>query len=204
MPKKNSRRTTSTPRAVRRGARASAARRGGQVDAISLLKADHARVKKLLKRLSTSSEGAAQQRKALLEEIETELKAHTRVEEELFYPAFKQAAKSADEHLYYEAVEEHHLVDVVLPETKAADVESEQFSAKAKVVQDLVLHHVEEEEGQMFMKARRVMSAAQLRELGEQMQSRKEALQSGLLTRAAQSAGAALGKIVRSARRGVA
>jgi iron-sulfur cluster repair protein YtfE (RIC family) len=97
-------------------------------------------VKQLLNRLNATTERAVNQREQLLQEIETELKIHTRLEEEIFYPAFKKAAKTADDHLYYEAVEEHHMVDMALKEMKAADAESEEFSAKAKVLQDLVLH----------------------------------------------------------------
>ena len=52
----------------------------------------------------------------LLSEVENELKVHTQIEEEIFYPAFKDAVESQkDEHLYYEALEEHHVVDLVLP-----------------------------------------------------------------------------------------
>src|SRR5262245_44584907 len=82
-------------------------------DAISLLKQDHQNVRQLLKRLTSNGN------EELLSEVENELKVHTQIEEEIFYPAFKEAIRSQkDEHLYYEALEEHHVVDLVLPEFK--------------------------------------------------------------------------------------
>ena len=163
------------------------------VDAISLLTQDHRKVKRLLKQLDNTSERATAERQSLLKEIENEIKIHSKIEEQIFYPAYKEAARQSDDHVYYEALEEHHLVDIVLPEMKATDAGSEGFGAKAKVLRDLIEHHAEEEESTMFPKARKALGAERLRELGEQIQSQKEQLQSGLLTRAARTAGSAFG-----------
>jgi len=142
-------------------------RRSG-TDAVSLLKQDHQKVRQLLKRLE--SDGGEE----LLMQIENELKVHTQIEEEIFYPAFKDSLKSEkDEHIYFEALEEHHVVDLVLPEIKETSEGSEEFSAKAKVLKDLVEHHAEEEEDEMFPRARKAMGTARLQELGEQLQERK-------------------------------
>ena len=74
---------------------------------------------------------------------------------EIFYPAYKAAvSKREDTKLYHEALEEHHVVDTVIAEIKSCDSGSEEFSAKAKVLKDLVEHHAEEEEKQMFPRAR--------------------------------------------------
>jgi hemerythrin-like domain-containing protein len=171
-------------------------------DITSLLERDHKLVKRLLNQLDQTTERAAKQREQLLNQIESELKTHTRIEEEIFYPAFRDAVKKADQDMYYEALEEHHIVDVVLAEIKAADTESEEFGAKAKVLKDLVLHHAEEEEEpQMFVKARRAMSKQKLNELGKQMQARKEELGAGIMTRVARTAGATLGKIMNGGKR---
>ena len=83
-----------------------------------------------------------------------------------------------------------------MPEIKSTDATSEQFGAKAKVLKELIEHHAEEEETEMFPKARKVMSQAELLEIGKQIQNRKQDLQSGLLTRAARTAGAALGTVM--------
>jgi hemerythrin-like domain-containing protein len=141
-------------------------------DAIALLKQDHQNVRQLLKKLESAEEG--DERLELFSQIENELKVHTQIEEEIFYPAFHQASEGQkDEHLYYEAIEEHHVVDMVLPEISETDENSDEFAAKAKVLKDLVEHHAEEEETEMFPKARKLMDSSELKQLGEQLEERK-------------------------------
>jgi hemerythrin-like domain-containing protein len=141
-------------------------------DAIALLKQDHKNVRALLKKLESAEEG--DDRLELFSQIENELKVHTQIEEEIFYPAFHQSTQGEeDEHLYYEALEEHHVVDTVLPEIKDTDENSDEFAAKAKVLKDLVEHHAEEEETEMFPRARKLMEARELKELGQQLEQRK-------------------------------
>ena len=147
-------------------------------NAITMLKSDHATVKRLLRELSETTERAVKQRETLVERIEREIKAHAQAEEEVFYPAFKAAAEKTDAvDLFYEAAEEHHVVDMILPALKAANPKSREFTAKAKVLKDLVEHHVREEEGQMFPKARQLFNEDELRELGDMMQARKDAIE---------------------------
>jgi len=149
----------------------SRSRKSGK-DAIALLKQDHKNVRALLKKLEAAEEG--DKRLELFSQIETELKIHTQIEEEIFYPAFHQSAQGEkDEHLFYEAVEEHHVVDMVLPEVRDTDENSDEFAAKAKVLKDLVEHHAKEEETEMFPKARKLMDSSELKELGQQLEQRK-------------------------------
>lgn len=148
-------------------------------NAITMLKADHAVVKRLLRELNATTERATKERERLVSEIERELKTHAQIEEEVFYPAFKAATEKTNAvDMFYEAAEEHHLVDMVLPALKSANPKSHEFEAKAKVLKDLIEHHVREEEGEMFAKARQVFSDEQLRELGDLMAARKESIQS--------------------------
>ena len=154
-----------------------AVKRSGKQDAIALLKADHKTVRGLLEQLEKSTERAGDRRTRLLSRIETEIKAHTTIEEEIFYPAYRDAVrKKEDRELYQEALEEHHVVDLVLPEIKATDPASEVFGAKAKVLKELIEHHAEEEEKEMFKRARKIMERDQLMELGAQMAVRKRQL----------------------------
>jgi hemerythrin-like domain-containing protein len=147
-------------------------------NAITLLKEDHRTVRSLLEKLESSTERAAETREKLLDRIEQELKIHTTIEEEIFYPAYRnRVSKRDDTKLYHEAMQEHHVVDVMLAEIKSSDPGSEEYSAKAKVIKDLVEHHVEEEEKQMFPRARRAMETSELQELGGQMEARKKELQ---------------------------
>lgn len=145
-------------------------------NAITMLKSDHATVKRLLRELNETT--APKQRESLVATLEREIKTHAQLEEEVFYPAFKAAAEKTDNvSLFYEAAEEHHLVDIELPSLKAANPKSHEFEAKAKVLQDLIEHHVKEEENEMFAAARQLFSEEQLRELGDLMQTRKEMIQ---------------------------
>ena len=148
-----------------------------QIDAIALLKADHKKVKGLLGQLEKSTEKAAARRTRLLSQIEMELTVHTTIEEEIFYPAYKDSVRSKDDRkLYFEANEEHHVVKGVLPEIGATDPATEVFGAKAKVLKELVEHHADEEEKEMFKSARKAMSPAELRDLGARMAARKAEL----------------------------
>ena len=147
-------------------------------NAITMLKSDHATVKRLLRELGETTDRATKQREALVEQIERELKMHAQLEEEVFYPAFKAAARGSEaEELFYEAAEEHHIVDMVLPALKAANPKSHEFKAKAKVLLDLVEHHIKEEETQMFKEARDLFGDEQLRELGDMMQARRDSIE---------------------------
>ncbi|HYC59187.1 MAG TPA: hemerythrin domain-containing protein [Thermoanaerobaculia bacterium] len=147
-------------------------------NAITMLKSDHATVKRLLRELAETSERAVKQRESLVLQIERELKTHAQLEEEVFYPAFKAAAAKTDaEELFYEAAEEHHVADMVLPALKAANPKSHEFKAKAKVLKDLIEHHIKEEEQQMFAVARQLWDEDQLRELGDIMQARRDSIE---------------------------
>jgi hemerythrin-like domain-containing protein len=149
-------------------------------DAIALLKEDHEKVEKLLSKLAATTERGVQTRVELVEKIHAEIKAHTAIEEEIFYPAFREAAtRKADERLYYEAKEEHRAADKVLADLRRADPSTAAFGGKAKVLCELVLHHANEEESEMFPRAREVLSKDELVTLAERMQARKEAIAHG-------------------------
>lgn len=147
------------------------------MDAIALLKEDHKLVKDLLEELTGSTTRAVKKRTELLQQIHINLTAHTTIEEEIFYPAFKAAGKKEEEKMYFEALEEHRAAeDLVLPDLMKTDPSTEQFSGRAKVLKELIEHHIEEEEDEMFKDARKLLDRDQLVELGEKMQARKEQL----------------------------
>ncbi|HEX6084778.1 MAG TPA: hemerythrin domain-containing protein [Thermoanaerobaculia bacterium] len=149
------------------------AKKKAPTDAIALLKEDHKKVMELLESLERAT-GA--RRTKLLGQIEQELTVHTQIEEEIFYPAYRDAArKKEDKTMYYEAVEEHNVVKVFLPEA-AGGANNEELKAKAKVLKELVEHHAEEEEKEMFPRAKQTMDREELRELGERMAARKREL----------------------------
>jgi hemerythrin superfamily protein len=148
------------------------------MDALTLLKNDHKTLRSMLGELEKSTTRGVKTRKDLLARIEANLKAHTSIEEEIFYPAFKDAGrKSDDDKMYFEALEEHHAAgDLVLPDLLGTDPSSEKFSGRAKVLKELVEHHAEEEEKEMFPRAKKLLDRTELAELGTRMETRKREL----------------------------
>ena len=142
------------------------------MNALTLLKADHTKMRKLLEELSTTTERGVKTRSELFATIKGELTIHETIEEEIFYPALLEKAKTHE--ITLEGYEEHHVVDLVMGELEDLDVADESWGAKAKVMQENVEHHMEEEEGEMFTKTRQVFDDAELEELGERMAARKE------------------------------
>jgi hypothetical protein len=152
------------------------------MDAFNLLKADHRKVEKLFSELE-SARGQAKMR--VFEQIKTELELHTHIEETIFYPALEEPKQTHD--LTLEAYEEHDVVKKLLSELSRANKVSEEWEAKAKVLQENVEHHVEEEENELFKKADAALSEEQIETLGEQMASEKERMQTGKAGRAPSS-----------------
>ncbi|AKJ99232.1 hemerythrin [Pseudomonas chlororaphis] len=144
------------------------------MNAIDLLKADHERVKAILTQLSESTDRAIKKRTDLLAKLEMEVTIHTRLEEEILYPAFKQAGGKDEAEMYYEAKEEHRTVDsLVLPDLKATDPSQPEFAGRVKVVKELLEHHIEEEEKEMFPQAKKVLGKTKLDALGAEMETMK-------------------------------
>ena len=144
------------------------------MNAIDLLIQDHKLVKKLLEELSATTERAVKRRTELLQRIEQELQVHTALEEEILYPAIKQAGGKEEAKMYYEAKEEHRTVDsLVMPDLLETDTGTVEFAGRVKVMKELLEHHIEEEESEMFPQARKLLKKAELEALGEQMQAFK-------------------------------
>ena len=148
------------------------------MDAISLLKDDHQKVRKLLKELDETTNRAEKTRPELLATIAMEIRVHSAIEEEIFYPAFKAAGDKADDgKMYFEALEEHRAAgELVLPDLLDTDVTSDQFGGRAKVLKELIEHHAGEEEKEMFPRARELLSKEELVALGDRMLQRKTEL----------------------------
>jgi Hemerythrin HHE cation binding domain len=141
------------------------------MDAIAMLKADHDKVKELLSDLESTTERGVKTRAELFATIKGELTVHEVIEEEIFYPALKSHPKAKD--IVLEGYEEHHVVDLLMGELEDLDVSDETWGAKALVMKENVEHHIEEEESEMFAKARQVFDRQELLDLGERMAERK-------------------------------
>ena len=141
------------------------------MDAITMLKADHDKVKGLLSDLETTTERGVKTREELFATIKGELAIHEVIEEQIFYPALKSHPKAKD--IVLEAYEEHHVVDLLMGELESLDVSDPTWGAKAIVMKENIEHHIEEEEGEMFQQARQVFDRQELQDLGDRMAQRK-------------------------------
>ncbi len=111
---------------------------------------------------------------------------HTAIEEDIFYPAIRESGGKEELKMYYEAKEEHRTVDsLVLPDLKRTRPDTVQFAGRVKVLKELLEHHIEEEEGELFPRARQLLDAAALKQLGQAMQQHKKELKARLEKRAA-------------------
>lgn len=135
--------------------------------ATELLKKQHREVKTLFRQVKKAD---ARGRRSGMDEIAAKLEAHMRIEQEIFYPAVQEIGTKKAEEIVPEAFEEHHVVELVLGELPGVDPKDERFEAKMTVLEELVEHHVEEEEKEMFKLAEK-LGSERLAELGDEMQS---------------------------------
>src|ERR1041385_4346035 len=113
------------------------------MNAIELLESDHRKMKKLLSELVETTRRATKTREELFEKIRTDLTAHETIEEEIFYPEMRDNPKSKD--LVLEAYMEHHVADLIVNELSQAPTTDEAWGALAKVLEENIEHHIEEE-----------------------------------------------------------
>jgi hemerythrin superfamily protein len=145
-------------------------------NALELLKSDHDEVEKLFDEYDDRKEDAdAQTKQDIVDSICKALEVHAQLEEELFYPAFRNVDDMED--LLDEAVIEHQSVKHLVAQLEASTPDDMLYDAKVKVLAEYVKHHVREEEGEMFPKAR--SSDVDLHALGRKMIARKEELAQG-------------------------
>ena len=144
------------------------------MDPIALLKADHRKVEELFKKLEATTERAVKTRTELFEKLNEELTVHALAEEAVLYPENKEIKETRD--LGFEAVEEHHVVKILLAELSALSPDTEEWTAKLAVLQENVKHHVKEEETEIFPKTKKALSSEELDDLGNRLFAEKEKL----------------------------
>ncbi len=142
------------------------------MNAIDLMKKDHRKVEDLFKQIEDTTERAEKTRTELFAKIKLELDAHAHMEEEVFYPATDEAELTHE--LTLEAYEEHNVVKELLTQLEAEPKDTEEWMAKCTVMMENVKHHVEEEEKELFPKVKKVMSNAELEDLGLEMEAVKD------------------------------
>ena len=138
------------------------------MDAFELLKKDHKKVSQLFKEIEAAS---GQTKKQIFARLKTELDVHANIEERIFYPALENKEEARD--ITLEAYEEHKVVKDLLGELESSNAPEDEWDAKLTVLKENVEHHVEEEEGELFSKARQALSKQEIEELGVEMEAEK-------------------------------
>ncbi len=141
------------------------------MDAFTLLKTDHKTVAGIMEKIEATTERAVKGRDELFTQLKTELDIHAEIEEKILYPVLEKAEETHD--ISLEAYEEHRIVKQLLSELEAEPKDAEEWTAKFTVLKENVEHHVEEEEGEMFKKARKVLSQEEIDELGARLEEAK-------------------------------
>lgn len=140
------------------------------IDAIALLKADHDNVKAMFERYEELGDRALASKKKLAREICLELTKHAIAEEEIFYSAVREAV--GDEDMVDEATVEHACAKDLIAQILSMEPSDDLYDAKVKVLSEQIEHHVEEEEDEMFPKAKK--SGLDMAALGQAIQARKD------------------------------
>ena len=143
-------------------------------DAVSLLTDDHAEVAELFEEYESlaDGDGAEDEKQALAERICALLTVHSTVEEEIFYPAAREALEA--EKLLDEAEVEHATAKDLIEQIQSMEPGDELYDAKVKVLGEYINHHVQEEEGELFPLCQ--TADMDLDELGEEISARKDEL----------------------------
>jgi len=143
------------------------------MDAITLLKNDHKTVEKLFKSYEKAGEGATKAKRKVVDDIITELCVHAAIEEQVFYPAVRDAMPDVEDTVL-EALEEHHVAKWTLWELDNMSADHERFDAKVTVLIESIRHHVEEEESELFPEVRKALGRKVLGEIGDAMEVAKK------------------------------
>jgi iron-sulfur cluster repair protein YtfE (RIC family) len=142
------------------------------MNAFTLLKEDHQKVAGILEKIDATTERGVKTREELFTQLKNELDVHAEIEETIFYPALEQHEETRD--ITLEGIEEHRIVKELLAELDAMSKDDEIWTAKMTVLKENVEHHVEEEEGEMFPKARKALTKEEIEALGTRLEAAKK------------------------------
>jgi iron-sulfur cluster repair protein YtfE (RIC family) len=146
-------------------------------DAIALLKADHAAVKKLFEQEGKLTKRASAEKIAIFDQIKAALEVHATIVEEIFCPAVKKARSEQVKNEVREGYEEHKQIKTLLVQISDTTPADESYDMKIKVLKEDVEHHVKDEESEMFPDAQKFLGESRLTELGAEMAVRKGQLE---------------------------
>ncbi|RJQ65502.1 MAG: hemerythrin domain-containing protein [Desulfobacteraceae bacterium] len=136
------------------------------------LEKDHEEVKAILEKLESASDGAVKTKEDLFLKLKQELIPHMKGEEKHFYPALN--SKKEVKELSMQAIEEHHVAETVLKELEKLPKSAENWSAKVQVFKEIVEHHIEEEEEEVFEAAEDALDEEDLDRIMTSFEEEKE------------------------------
>lgn len=138
------------------------------MNAITLLKDDHRRIKQLFRDYQRLGDRAAKSRQKVVQDIIRELAVHSNIEEVVFYPQVRARVKNVEDDVL-ESLEEHHIVKWTLSELEKMQPSDERYNAKVTVLIENVKHHIEEEEQDLFPRVSKALSRQDLNEIGDEL-----------------------------------
>ena len=141
------------------------------MDIYSFIKKDHQEVANLFRRLK-AAEGFSETSEQLLAQLREDLALHAHAEEQVWYPALREAEGTKE--LVEEALDDHELIQDLLDELAASRMDDEAWNERLEVLEEHVEEHIEEEEGDLFDVARQLFNAAQAAELAQRWQVAKQ------------------------------
>ena len=143
------------------------------MDALKLLTSDHEKVRGLFEEFRSAKDAEDKERmRSLQKSIFEELETHTRIEEDIFYPAVRELGDDDLTETVTEGKQEHHVVDVLMREIRDLSDQAI-FEAKMTVLMENVEHHADEEESELFPDLREKMTQERLDELGRELEAAK-------------------------------
>jgi hemerythrin superfamily protein len=143
------------------------------MNAIQMLREDHKRVQELFREFEMLSASQSKKKKTMAERILSELEVHTALEEEVFYPAFKEEADNEGQLTVEKSLEDHRIVSALIEELRAMDTDHDEFDARFEELIESVENHIEEEEDIMFPEAEDILGGS-LERLGREMEEQRE------------------------------
>jgi hemerythrin-like domain-containing protein len=148
------------------------------MDIYAQLKSDHDQLKRFLSWIEDAGDRAVKKRETLFQEFKLALLVHSKVEEAVFYSQIKFYPELKT--LELEAENEHRIAALLLDELNTMPKDSPEWAAKFVLLKEMLEHHIEEEEKEIFKKARRILSTELVQDLGDRMQNRSQLVRAAL------------------------
>lgn len=145
---------------------------------LTALKVDHKELKKILEDIEGTTERAEKKRLSLFAKFKDEIVAHARAEEKAVYDDLLRVLEKDDRGTILEGFEEHHLVDKMIPDIEKLSPTDEIWTAKVKVLKEMLEHHIEEEEDEIFSMLREKCEEETLQNMAQRFEALKADIKS--------------------------